>query len=408
VHPTQLYEAALGLAIALVALAVPRRRWARRGDGRVFVLAAAIYAIGRLAVEDLRGDTGRGIYLGLSSGQIFAFAVLAVIAAAWWLRRTRPCITPATAMTAVAVTAICALTASSASAQPAQQPPPQPLHQQPLQQPSRPQPAPSQPPPQPPPPQPPPLYVPHVPGAAPAQAAPPQPMPGQPMPGQPMPGQPMPGQPMPGQPMPGQPMPGQPMPGQPMPGQPVPGDAVVAGGAEPGRGSSIEIGALAGAAAAFNRRRDQVPALAGASLSFGFELRQIGFWLDLDSLGNRDASHGTILMSGSAMFPVARQLKIGARVGLGATLVNFDDPAFRDVVGTTGRFEMLMDLRLGESWSLWLRPLAIDVLTAPDLGGPIATWQTRIGLAYRIAVGHAARTAPRTGAMTAAATGGPQ
>src|ERR1043166_8268844 len=81
VHPTQLYEAALGLAIAIVALLVSRSRWARRSDGRVFLLAAAMYAIGRLTVEDLRGDTGRGIYLGLSSGQIFSWLLLVAIAA---------------------------------------------------------------------------------------------------------------------------------------------------------------------------------------------------------------------------------------------------------------------------------------------------------------------------------------
>ena len=367
VHPTQLYEAALGLAIAIVAAAVARRRWARSDDGRMFVLAAAIYAVGRLVVEDLRGDTGRGIYLGLSSGQIFSLLVLAAIAAGAWLRRVRPngAAAPATAAAAV-IALIGALAARDVHAQP-----PQPQAPQSQPQPQGPQPQPPQPP------QPPPLYAPRAPGS-------------------------MPGQPMPGQPMPGQPMPGQPMPGQPMPGQQISGpggvDASGAGDGESGRGSSIQIGALAGAAAAFNRRRDQVPALAGASLSFGFELRQLGFWLDLESLGNRDASHGTILLSGSAMFPVARRLSIGARVGLGATLVNFDDPAFRDVVGTTGRFEMMMDLRLGESWSLWIRPLAIDVLTAPDLGGPIATWQTRIGLAYRIAVGR--RAGPR--AVTAA------
>jgi hypothetical protein len=135
-----------------------------------------------------------------------------------------------------------------------------------------------------------------------------------------------------------------------------------------------------------------VPPLAGASLSIGFSVRQLGVWLDLDSLGNRDASHGTLLVSGSASFPVSSRLSIGGRLGLGATLVNFDDPAFRDVVGTTARFEAVLDVRLADAWTLWLRPLAIDVLSAADLGGPIATLQVRIGVAYRFAIGH--RAAP--------------
>ena len=72
VHPTQLYEAALGLAIAVIAVVALRRRGARFAEGRVFLLAAVIYAVGRFAIEDLRGDAGRGIFLGVSSGQIFS------------------------------------------------------------------------------------------------------------------------------------------------------------------------------------------------------------------------------------------------------------------------------------------------------------------------------------------------
>jgi prolipoprotein diacylglyceryltransferase len=84
VHPTQLYEALLGLAIAGVALVAARRR---RKHGDVFLLAAATYAIGRLAIEMLRGDAGRGIYAGVSSGQIFSLLVLLAIAARLVVRR---------------------------------------------------------------------------------------------------------------------------------------------------------------------------------------------------------------------------------------------------------------------------------------------------------------------------------
>jgi hypothetical protein len=154
--------------------------------------------------------------------------------------------------------------------------------------------------------------------------------------------------------------------------------------------ASLEVGALVGAAAAFNRRRDQVAPLAGGSISIGFGFRQLGVWLDVDSLGNRDASHGTVLASVGAMAKLGERVAIGGRIGAGATLVNFVDPAFRDVAGATGRFEALVDCRLGASWVLWVRPLAIDIVSAADLGGPIATWQARIGLAYRFGFGRRA------------------
>ena len=77
VHPTQLYEALLGLVIVAVVLIVARRS---RTDGRMFFASAVTYAIGRLIIETLRGDAGRGIYAGLSSGQIFSLLVLVAIA----------------------------------------------------------------------------------------------------------------------------------------------------------------------------------------------------------------------------------------------------------------------------------------------------------------------------------------
>jgi hypothetical protein len=125
-------------------------------------------------------------------------------------------------------------------------------------------------------------------------------------------------------------------------------------------------------------------------MSIGFGLRELGVWLDVDSLGNRDASHGTVLASVGAMARLGERVAIGGCIGAGATLVNFVDPAFRDVAGATGRFEALIDCRLGESWVLWVRPLAIDIVSAADLGGPIATWQARIGLAYRFGFGRRA------------------
>jgi phosphatidylglycerol:prolipoprotein diacylglycerol transferase len=76
VQPTQLYEAMLGLVIVAVVLVASRM--ARR-DGSLFLAAATTYALGRFAIELARGDAERGIYFGVSSGQIFCLLVLATI-----------------------------------------------------------------------------------------------------------------------------------------------------------------------------------------------------------------------------------------------------------------------------------------------------------------------------------------
>jgi prolipoprotein diacylglyceryltransferase len=335
VHPTQLYEAALGISIMVVALCAARTRWARRADGRVFLLAAALYAVGRIAIESLRGDAGRGIYLGLSSGQIFSVVVLAVIAAGWLLRRPRV----ATAVTATAIAIALAPRAAHAQPPRASAPAPGPTTTTTTQ---------PMPPTTPAMPRTPPTMTttsaPDSTAVAPAAAA-----------------------------------------------------SAGASSAPVGAGSSssktFQIGALVGFAAPLNRRPEQVATLGGPSLSLGFAGTNAGIWLDLDSLGNRDASHGTILLSGGMTAPIGNRLHLGARVGLGATLVNFDEPAFRDVAGTTLRFEALVDYRFGDSWALWFRPVSFDMLSAADLGGPIATWQMRIGLGYRATVGRKSQPA---------------
>lgn len=85
VHPTQLYEAALGLAgAALCAVLLPR--WRAR-DGRVFLAFVAAYAAGRFAIELLRGDADRGRYGALSTAQVVSVVLL--VAAAHCARRMR-------------------------------------------------------------------------------------------------------------------------------------------------------------------------------------------------------------------------------------------------------------------------------------------------------------------------------
>jgi phosphatidylglycerol:prolipoprotein diacylglycerol transferase len=73
VHPTQLYEAALGLLAAACA-SVPALRGRR--DGRAFALFLGVYASGRFAIEFLRGDQERGHALGLSTAQWVSVAIV--------------------------------------------------------------------------------------------------------------------------------------------------------------------------------------------------------------------------------------------------------------------------------------------------------------------------------------------
>ncbi|WP_437511319.1 prolipoprotein diacylglyceryl transferase [Sorangium sp. So ce1099] len=114
VHPTQLYEAALGaLASALAAV------WLVRGhrDGRAFGTWLALYAAGRFVIELVRGDVGRGVYGGLSTAQLVSLAlVLGLAAAALRVRRGRRA---AGAVPALLSLASLGLAAGDAAAQPA-------------------------------------------------------------------------------------------------------------------------------------------------------------------------------------------------------------------------------------------------------------------------------------------------
>jgi len=73
VHPTELYEAALGLLAAALA-AVPLVRGRR--DGTAFSVFLGAYAMGRFAIEGLRGDLDRGRLLSLSTAQWVSLGLL--------------------------------------------------------------------------------------------------------------------------------------------------------------------------------------------------------------------------------------------------------------------------------------------------------------------------------------------
>lgn len=78
VHPTQVYESAASLFIAVVCLVVvhPRKRY----DGQVFAASIALYAIARCVLEVLRRDD-RGGMLGLSTSQWIGLVLLVCAAA---------------------------------------------------------------------------------------------------------------------------------------------------------------------------------------------------------------------------------------------------------------------------------------------------------------------------------------
>ncbi|HEV7557274.1 MAG TPA: prolipoprotein diacylglyceryl transferase family protein [Kofleriaceae bacterium] len=282
VHPTQLYEAALGIAIVVIAIVLSRRK---RSDGQLFVIAAATYAIGRLVIETVRGDAGRGIYAGLSSGQIFSMLVLLAIAMRFLVTRRRVVTAVATAAFVLAIANV-----GEADAQP----------------------------------------VPEV-ELQPPSATPPLDWAERPQ---------------------------------------------------------YSTGILVGVATPLNRRADQVPTLAGPSVSLGYLPGRFGVWLDFDTYANSEATHGTFLIAGSFTQRLTPRLTIGGRLGIGATEVNFKEPAFRDVVATTLRAELISEIVLARHWAIWVRPLTIDTLSSAELGGPITTYQFRIGFAYRFGSRH--------------------
>jgi phosphatidylglycerol---prolipoprotein diacylglyceryl transferase len=87
VHPTQIYESALSLAIAFACLlwVHPRKRY----HGQVFLAFVALYSIARFGLEFLRSDD-RGGLVGLSTSQLIGVGLLALCAFAHLRLRPAP------------------------------------------------------------------------------------------------------------------------------------------------------------------------------------------------------------------------------------------------------------------------------------------------------------------------------
>jgi prolipoprotein diacylglyceryl transferase len=85
VHPTQLYELFLGLAL----FALLRPAWTRRRfDGQISLAFMVLYGLGRSALELVRDDAERGVRAGLSTSQWIGL-VSALVGALWYARRAR-------------------------------------------------------------------------------------------------------------------------------------------------------------------------------------------------------------------------------------------------------------------------------------------------------------------------------
>ncbi len=94
VHPTQLYESAVGVLLFALTLLVWHRR-KRRGE--VFIAFTMGYGVLRFLLELLRGDTQRGGLLGFSTSQIIAVVTFLLAGGLWVVLRGRPVASPVVA-----------------------------------------------------------------------------------------------------------------------------------------------------------------------------------------------------------------------------------------------------------------------------------------------------------------------
>jgi phosphatidylglycerol:prolipoprotein diacylglycerol transferase len=87
-HPVQLYESAVCLALFGFLLWLARRR---HRDGDIIIAYTALYAIGRFVLEFFRGDADRGFVFGglLSTSQFIGIAMLIVAGAVLIVRHAQ-------------------------------------------------------------------------------------------------------------------------------------------------------------------------------------------------------------------------------------------------------------------------------------------------------------------------------
>jgi len=260
VHPTQLYESLLGLALFFAILRLARVRAVRAGrPGLLLPLALAGYALGRSAIENLRGDASRGFLGPLSTSQVISVLVLAFVAWVFWSRARQ-------ARAAVAAAVLAA--------------------------------------------------------------------------------------------------------------------ALVAGAPE-AHAREWQGGVLIGTTNPFNRKPEQVPQLVGGSFVFGFDAHD-AFTLgaEIEAMSNSVATHTSGIIEAIWRLPLSSSLDVGVRGGIGYVAINFHDRSFDTLKGLDLRVMGTLDLHLGPAWTLSLWPVAFESVQVANAGGPIVSYQFRLGLSY--------------------------
>lgn len=85
VHPTQLYEAAIGLVLFALCLGVWK---VRRFRGQVFLVLVMAYSVWRFLIEYVRDDPERGGAFNFSTSQLISLALIPVAAIAYSVIRS--------------------------------------------------------------------------------------------------------------------------------------------------------------------------------------------------------------------------------------------------------------------------------------------------------------------------------
>jgi phosphatidylglycerol:prolipoprotein diacylglycerol transferase len=86
VHPVQLYEGALGLALAFFAFKLFKRR---AFDGQLFLGFTVVYGVSRFLLEYLRDDPERGEIVGFSTSQFISLLIVPMAAIGYSVLRRR-------------------------------------------------------------------------------------------------------------------------------------------------------------------------------------------------------------------------------------------------------------------------------------------------------------------------------
>ncbi len=334
VHATELYEAALGVVATALAY-VYLRRGTR--DGRAFATWLAVYAVGRFGLELLRGDTSRGVYVGLSTAQYVSIAI--VLGLLLWARSGQARLVGA----AAALLTLVAIPAGSSLAQP--------------------KPGASAP-------------KPGASAAKPAASAP-KPVPGAP--------KPVPGAPKPIEPPPPAELVTPPPSAEPATPPPAP---VVAPSASatpdalppavvPRRYVTLRLAA----APAIVFGNPNVPT--GGVLELGGTYRvpvskSVRFEIGLEGrfFRNIEASHFGLGLPLEFVFGASKYLEITTELTIGHSWLFFDSPFFAATNAWGTRFELGMQFPIGSRALLGLTPFAANVLSSQTIG-VLTTWEPR-------------------------------